>query len=93
MRKLKFKRVINEGGKIPRYCGVAWFDPVYDEFICYPVGINVLLAFVRNLWFGIKHYGKPTRTEILLSNEIERHGKTFDLLLDARRKLKELTGE
>jgi hypothetical protein len=51
------KRVSN-GYLLPRFYGVAWFDWQASQAVCLPLGVNVLAALGRSVYFSIKHAGR-----------------------------------
>jgi len=46
--------VLKEGCLIPRGYGIAYWQSAYDCAICYPLGINVIVAVLRKLYRFIK---------------------------------------
>jgi uncharacterized membrane protein len=48
----------NNGELLPRFYGVAWFDWLTNRAVCLPLGINVLAALARSVYFSIKHAGR-----------------------------------
>lgn len=49
---------VSNGELLPRFYGVAWFDWRGDHAVCLPLGLNVLAALGRTVYFSIKHAGK-----------------------------------
>lgn len=49
---------ITNGTLIPRFYGVAWFRWQTSEAVCLPLGLNVLAALLRVLYFSVKHAGR-----------------------------------
>lgn len=54
---MKIKKITN-GELIPRFYGVAWFDWYRSQAVCLPLGLNVLAALGRSLYYSIKHAGR-----------------------------------
>jgi hypothetical protein len=47
------RKVINEGGVLPDWYGVAWDDYGWGgpaKVVCYPIPLNVLLGALRSAW-------------------------------------------
>ena len=53
---------ITNGEIIPRFYGVAWSRWQTGEAVCLPLGLNVLAALTRTLYFSIKHAGRIVRS-------------------------------
>ena len=53
---------ITNGEIIPRFYGVAWFRWQTGEAVCPPLGLNVLCALTRTVYFSIKHAGCIVRS-------------------------------
>jgi len=54
---MKLKKITN-GELIPPFYGVAWFDWQGNHAVCLPLGINVVAALGRALYFSVKHAGR-----------------------------------
>lgn len=54
---MRLKKITN-GDLIPPYYGVAWFDWYRNQAVCLPIGLNVLAALGRTVYFSIKHAGR-----------------------------------
>jgi len=48
---------ITSGHLILRFYGIAWFRWHTGEAVCLPLGLNVLAALVRVIYFNVKHAG------------------------------------
>ena len=46
--------LICEGFQIPRGYGIAYWDVICDDTVCYPLGINVIVAVLRKLHRFVK---------------------------------------
>lgn len=47
---------IDQGGLLPRFYGVAWFDDWRTHSaVCLPVPINVLARVLRDAWLYLAH--------------------------------------
>lgn len=46
--------VLDLGGKMPRFYGVAWPMTDYDAWVCAPVPFNKIAGFFRRLWFAMR---------------------------------------
>ncbi len=51
------KKVIKQSGMIPAYYGIAWVKYQSLEFVCYPVGINLLVVFAMRVKAFVKNGG------------------------------------
>lgn len=59
-----------QGEMIPRWYGIAYYSPYSDHAICYPIPVNLIVRWLRNLLWAMKR-GK----EDALS-EAYRRGRT-----------------
>ncbi len=48
----------NNGEMLPRFYGAAWFDWLRNRAVCLPLGLNVLVAVARSVYFSVKHAGR-----------------------------------
>lgn len=48
-------KTVRQNEIIPRFYGVAWIDYYRDQAVCLPLGVNLLAALVRILYFNIRH--------------------------------------
>jgi hypothetical protein len=53
MTSLIFRRR-DKGMMLPRGYGIAWVNWEVDEDVCLPVGLNVIAALMRALYFSIR---------------------------------------
>lgn len=51
------KKIIENGTIIPKGYGIAYYSPITNHAICYPIPINILVALGRKIWiwFMWKH--------------------------------------
>jgi|GEM_PF-6171247 hypothetical protein len=51
------QRIVREGELMPRFYGIAWRNYFRREAVCFPVPLNVILAFARQayLWIRLGH--------------------------------------
>lgn len=47
------KKLISEGGMIPRGYGVAWRCNNNFQVLCLPIGINIIYRFFMNMYYKI----------------------------------------
>lgn len=47
------KRMVGELERIPFGYGVAWRDFAYCGSVCYPVPLNLIMRWLRELWFSL----------------------------------------
>ncbi len=52
MKKILSKRFIQDGGLIPWGYAVAYFNPMMNEFVAYPIGIHWIVKKLRQWYFG-----------------------------------------
>jgi hypothetical protein len=45
---------IRQGDLLPLYYGTAWIEHQNYEVVCLPLGINVIAAVARSLYFSIR---------------------------------------
>lgn len=57
-RRIRF--VIGEVDGVPWYMGIAWDDWNRRQMVCFPLGINVLVRWLRNAWFWLR-YREPAK--------------------------------
>jgi len=48
---------IREGEEIPRFYGVAFHDFVRHEYVCYPIPLNKIVAWIQWLRWKLKSPG------------------------------------
>lgn len=46
---------IKEGQIIPRGYGMAWHDFMTGQFVCLPLGLNVVAAIARNIYLWLRY--------------------------------------
>lgn len=51
---MTFIKKIGAGEMIPRWYGVAWADWSSDKAVCLPVGLNVIVAVMAEIWAAVK---------------------------------------
>lgn len=61
---------VSSGYLLPRFYGVAWYEWQSGQAVCLPIGVNVLAAFARNLYFTAKHAGR-----IVMQNPRDAYGQ------------------
>jgi len=54
MKRIHSERQEFEGEFLPWYYGVAWRDVNRRAYVCYPLGVNILAAFVRRLYYRLR---------------------------------------
>jgi len=52
------RKYVRDGEMIPKGYGVAWVDYVCDRAVYYPIGLNMVISFSRDVYFWIKHFRK-----------------------------------
>lgn len=64
MRISKFR--LEEGERIPKGMGIAWWDYNRLEAVIFPVPFNIVLNWFRELWYKIVLFGNKGRMNRLL---------------------------
>ena len=62
------KKIIEEGGLIPRGYGVAWRSNYGMKVVCYPIPINLIVRWFNDCWCSIMHGLWKSRWESMLLN-------------------------
>ena len=76
MKKEIFAKHIAEGYKLPKFYGVAWFDLRRKSYVCFPIPLNIVIGFFRNVYFIIIYPKWLQNMEIYVENLKENtHGK------------------
>jgi len=70
MRFLLMRREVVEGGRRPRFYGVAYVADTFDGMVCYPVGINLVVRWARALWHWLVDY-VPADWELRAMKKVE----------------------
>lgn len=60
--------------KIPKWYGLAWHRPEYDNLVCLPLGINYIAAFGHWLWLIIMR-ARPFSRWVAEERQSARHWK------------------
>lgn len=55
--KFSISKRVNEGYLIPAWYGVAWKEWQSNQAICYPIGLNCLVAVLRAFYYTVKFAG------------------------------------
>jgi hypothetical protein len=55
LRLPKLRVDVAFGHRIPAWYGVAWQDWLTHSAICYPIPINLVVAFLRAVYLWMKH--------------------------------------
>lgn len=55
---MTFIKKISAGTMIPAWYGVAWKEWYSNEAVCFPLGLNLIAAAVRSLYYTIKLAGR-----------------------------------
>lgn len=83
---------VNECEKIPPLYGVAYREYEYNWTVCYPIPINIIIKYLREIWFLIKTTGRSAAwwesreaEPVLRIRDIERHRAQQDMLSLASR--------
>jgi hypothetical protein len=89
------RREIIEGSIIPRFYGIAYAEWNRRVFVCYPVPINLIVHWARELWFWVigGRQTKRENVEILkheLSRSVQECINTRDELVLTKNKLSDL---
>jgi len=58
---MKISDRVREAESMPRGYGVAWYEPACRWAVVYPVPFNILLRFLRKLWFRLAFPTKNMR--------------------------------
>lgn len=58
-----FKKIISEGEMIPEFYGIAYRDFSRREVVCYPIVINLIIRYLRELYFIIAIPAGLSRSE------------------------------
>lgn len=53
------KKLIDQGTIIPAWYGIAWIEWQSNRAVCYPIGLNAIIALARNIYGTIRYAGKP----------------------------------
>lgn len=67
------KKVINEGEAIPKYYGIAYRDYLRYQAVCYPIVLNLIIRYLRELYFIIAIPADLSRSEHIVQ-EAYRQG-------------------
>ena len=51
--ELEMKKIIDGGMQIPKGYGIAWRDFARDQAICYPLILNLIFRWIREIYFWI----------------------------------------
>lgn len=46
------RKVMHNGGLVPRWYGISYWKVYTDELVCYPFPLNHLVAWARMIWFA-----------------------------------------
>ena len=91
---VKRKEII-EGSIIPRFYGVAYVEWSRRVFVCYPVPLNLIVHWARELWFWLIS-GRQTKRESVemlkyeLSRSVDECIKMRDELVLTKKRLSDL---
>lgn len=55
---MKLIKKVHRMDMLPAWYGMAWQDFASDSCTCLPVGLNLIAAAARGVWFFIKHGGR-----------------------------------
>ena len=55
---MPFVKRIGQGTIIPAWYGVAWKEWQSNQAVCFPLGLNLIAAAVRNLYYTVKFAGR-----------------------------------
>jgi len=54
LQGLFLKREVEQGCRAPLFYGIAYMDFQSGARICYPLGINLMVIILRDIWFWLK---------------------------------------
>ena len=56
MKRIKWQIEIGEGEPVPKYYGVAWYEPWRLGTVCYPIPVNIIAAACRHIWMWLSFF-------------------------------------
>lgn len=68
--RLRLHRTVSSGMPIPRGFRVAYYDIMNHVGHCYPIGLHLVVMFIRRLW-QISYWWSPSRLDRLIQKAIE----------------------
>lgn len=57
---MKIQKIISPGEKIPNYYGVSFHHYETNSIICYPIPLNIIIGFARNVFYRYLKTFRPT---------------------------------
>ena len=90
LRSVGFRKEVTPYQLLPVGYGIAYWYEHKQIAVCYPIPINIIVVFFRNLWFKIASAGSHDKISMLYRKQIqEAFLKGYKLGQEGERQLQE----
>jgi hypothetical protein len=71
------KKIIREYERFPRFYGRAWYEFESQNIVCYPVPLNWIFSFARDVWWVLRRKQTLSYAELVYKENYNKAMASF----------------